>query len=268
MQKLIYLDSNDFSDLSVPADELRPEDAAVLTALRKAQTENSARILLSPPLLSEAVHATMANKQDLMRRASLMRELCGNNMLRYPTDICAMEIDRALSQKPTYVAPNDIISSADEWFGCKYDAHSLAGKRQDFQKKINQRLDKFPRAQRRKLKSQLDLSKASSKPLLRQLIKDSRSTPSTSDDPLLDLVDKDIFVDWLLKEKSDQDVQRHLRCLLSDPYVLFGHVVDSVGQREQLYTIARAGGEKLSKGTRNHRTKFDQAIRIINSGWH
>jgi hypothetical protein len=74
MQKLIYLDSNDFSDLSAPATTMRAEDAAILAALRKTQAENSALILLSPPLLSEAVHATMANKQDSMRRASLMRE--------------------------------------------------------------------------------------------------------------------------------------------------------------------------------------------------
>jgi hypothetical protein len=133
MQKLIYLDSNDFSDLSAPASSLRTDDAIILAALRKSQADSSARILLSPPLLSEAVHATMANKQDSMRRASLMRELCGSNILRYPTDICAMEIDRALSNEQSNLALDDILSSEDEWFGCKFDMNSL--KRRDTKKK-------------------------------------------------------------------------------------------------------------------------------------
>jgi hypothetical protein len=99
MEKLIYLDSNDFSDLSAALNTIRANDAAILAALRKLWQKFTARILLSPPLLSEPVHATMANKQDSMRRASLMRELCGSNILRYPTDICAMEIDHALAHR-------------------------------------------------------------------------------------------------------------------------------------------------------------------------
>jgi hypothetical protein len=248
MQKLIYLDSNDFSDLSAPASSLRADDAIILAALRKTQTDNSARILLSPPLLSEAVHATMANKQDSMHRASLMRELCGSNILRYPTDICAMEIDRALSNEQTNLTLDDILSSGDEWFGCKFDLNSLSDSRRDTQRKIDERLAKMPRAQRRKLKSQLDLSKASSKATFRQLIKDGNSTSSTSDDPLMGLIDQDLFIGWFLREKSDDEVRHHLRRLLSDPYVIFGHVVDRTGHREQLYAIARAGGDKMSAG--------------------
>jgi hypothetical protein len=246
MQKLIYLDSNDFSDLSAREGELRADDAEILAALRNARANNSARILLSPPLLSEAVHATMANKQDSMRRASLMKELCGNSILRYPTDICALEIDRELSDGSVHVALEDILSSKDEWFGIKFDVHSLADRRRETENEISQLLEKLPRAQRRKLKSQLDLSKARSKPIFRQLIKEGHSNAARENDPLLNLVDQDLFVDWFLREKSDEDVQQHLRELMSDPYVLFGHVVDRTGHREQLYGIARTGGEKLS----------------------
>ncbi|MEI9923436.1 MAG: hypothetical protein WDN50_07850 [Bradyrhizobium sp.] len=246
MQKLIYLDSNDFSDLSAPAAALGADDAAILAALRKAQADNSARILMSPPLLSEAVHATMANKQDSMRRASLMRELCGTNILRLPTDICSMEIDRALSNDRTDLTLKDILSSEDEWFGCKFDANSLSESRRNAQQTIDQGLDRLPRAQRRKFKSQLDLSKASSKPIFRQLIKDGRSTPTIESDPLLSLINQDLFVDWFLREKSDEDIRQHLRRLMSDPYVLFGHFVDRTGHREQLYALTRTAGEKLS----------------------
>lgn len=246
MQKLVYLDSNDFSDLSAPADSMRADDISILTALRNAKAENSVRILLSPPLLSEAVHATMASKQDSMRRAGLMRELCGNDILRYPTDICAMEIDRALSKERQELTLRDILSSEDEWFGCKFDIDSLSETRRNCQKEIDQHLKQIPRAQRRKLKSQLDLSKASSKPIFRQLIKEGRAAPPTDNDPLLGLIDQDLFIDWFLGEKSDEDVRKHLRCLMSDPYVLFEHVVDRTGHREKLYSIARTGGEKLS----------------------
>ena len=176
-----------------------------------------------------------------------MRELCGTNILRYPTDICAMEIDRALSNDQTGLTLKDILSSEDEWFGSKYDTHSLKEARKNAQKTIDERLDSLPRAQRRKLKSQLDLSKASSKAIFRQLIKEGRSTPPTDNDPLLSLIDQELFIDWFLREKSDEDVRQHLRRLMSDPYVLFGHVVDRTGHREQLYAIARSGGEKLSR---------------------
>jgi hypothetical protein len=97
MPKSIYLDSSDFSDLSSPEDRLRAEDETVLTALRTAHKNGTALFLLSPPLLSEAVHATEANKKDSVRRAALMRELCGTNTLRYPTQISKMELTRALS---------------------------------------------------------------------------------------------------------------------------------------------------------------------------
>jgi hypothetical protein len=188
----------------------------------------------------------MANKEQSLRRASLMRELCGNDTLRYPTDICAMEIERALSNDQTNLTLKDIFSSKDEWFGIQFDTNSLKEQRKNAEKEINASLEKLPRAQRRKFKSQLDLSKASSKPIYRRLIKDGHAAPSTTHDPLLRLIDPDLFVDWFLREKSDEDVQEHIRRLLTDPYVLFGHVVDRTGHREQLYNIARGAGEKLA----------------------
>jgi hypothetical protein len=122
----------------------------------------------------------------------------------------------------------------------------LKESRKNAEKEVDQLLDKLPRSQRRKLKSQLDLSKASSRPIFRQLIKEGGSNPQSASDPLLGLIDQDLFIDWFLREKTDEDAQRHLRSLMSDPYVLFGHVVDRTGHREQLYAIARSGGEKLS----------------------
>jgi hypothetical protein len=245
MQISIYLDSNDFSDLSAPEDRLRPEDAVILAALRKAKN-NGAKILLSPPLLSEAVHATEASKEHALRRAGLIRELCDTNFLLYPTDVCKLEFARALSGvSSSPLQLDDILSGKDTWFGTPYNLQSLHETRKNAQKKIDERLDQLPRAQRRKLKSQLSLFKASARPLLRQLMKEGQVGGSQTEFPL-NLIDQNQYVDWLLGEKTDFDLHRQLRELLSDPYLLFGHVIDELGHRDQLYNIVRNGGLNLS----------------------
>jgi hypothetical protein len=245
MQISIYLDSNDFSDLSLPEDRLRPEDAIILAALRKAKNVG-AKILLSPPLLSEAVHATEASKEYALRRAGLMRELCDTNFLQYPTDVCKLELARALSgASSSQLELSDILSGKDTWFGTLYNLQSLHETRKNAQKQIDERLDQLPRAQRRKLKSQLSLFKPSARPLLRKLMKDGVSATSKAEFPL-NLIDQNQYVDWLLGGKTDFDLHKQLRELLSDPYILFGHVIDGLGHRDQLYGIVRNGGMNLS----------------------
>jgi len=246
MPKLVYLDSNDFSDLSVPGEKLRPKNSTVLDALRKAHREGHAQFVLSPALLSEAVHATAANKGDALRRASLMRELCGSNTLRYPTDICKAEAKAALANGgPVHLRHADIFSGQDEFFGAPYGTSNLSKIRQEAQKSIDEKLQVLPRNERRKLKSQLTLSKRSSRPLLRQLFSESNWRIEDEEFPL-NLIDQELFLDWLLGEKTHIDLERHLRQILSDPYVMFGYVAEAEDQRANLYSIVRTGGAPLS----------------------
>jgi hypothetical protein len=248
MQKSIYLDSNDFSDLSRPEDQLRPEDAAVLAALRTARNNGTARILLSPPLLSEAVHASETSKEFSLRRASLMRELCDRNFLRYPTDVCKLEFDQALlNAPPIRLSLDQIVSGDGQWFGNDLDVRSLREMRLKTQQGLHERVDqqRLPRTERRKLKSQLNLSKPTSRRLLRQMIGNGKPSEFQNDFPL-NLIDQNQFIAWLLGEKTDFDLHKQLHGIMSDPYILFEHIVDMTGNRDQLYNLVRSPGAKLS----------------------
>ncbi|MBB1090877.1 hypothetical protein HUU61_06215 [Rhodopseudomonas palustris] len=140
-----------------------------------------------------------------------------------------MEVDCALQNDSVHLTLNDILSSEDEWFGVKFDTSALKETKQDIQRQLDERLQQLPRTQRRKLRSQLDLSKARSRSLIRQMIKENLPKPGTSDDPLLDLIDQELLIGWFLNEKSNADLQQHFCELISDPYILFAHVVDRIG---------------------------------------
>lgn len=246
MKKSIYLDSNDFSDLSKPEEELRGDDKAVLHALRNSIEHGAARVLLSPPLLSEAVHATETSKEYALRRAKLMRELCEKNFLPYPTDILRKEFALVTSNSPSKLALDDFISSEGEWFGTPYTLQSLKETRQKARQKLDERLKHLPRAERRKLKSQLDPLKASSRPLLRRLIKEGQQSNSGPAEYPLSLLDQNLYLDWLLGDTTDAAMQKHMHDILCDPYFLFDYIVDETGHRDQLYNLVRNGGTNLS----------------------
>lgn len=245
MKKSIYLDSNDFSDLSEPEDQLRDEDKAVLCTLREATTRGTAIVLLSPPLLSEAVHATESNKEHSLRRASLMHELCGTNFVAYPTNILKIEVTQALSNSPSKLTLADFLSSEGEWFGSPYTLQSLKETRQNALQKIDEHLKHLPRAERRKIKSQLNPLKAGSRSLLRTLIMEGRSNTNQTEFPL-NMLDQDLYLDWFLGDTTDVAMRAHMHDILCNPYVLFRHVIDEIGHRDQLYNLVRKGGASLS----------------------
>jgi hypothetical protein len=260
MAKSIYLDSSDFSDLSLPEARLRPEDKNVLSALRTARQGNTTIFILSPPLLSEAVHATEANKIDATRRANLMRELCGKNTVRYPTDICTLELNRALDgHAEPKLTLAEILSGPDEWFGMKLDIPSTKKIQADFNEKKEARLKELPRRERRRLASQFDLSKPSGKQIFRQTIKDAKWTSKSYGFPL-NLIDEDRFIAWVLGTESEAKIRSYLYGLLSDPYFLFAHAVDETGHRQELYSIVRKGAESLSTNFK----KMGQSILELN----
>ena len=118
MQKTVYLDSNDFSDLSKPEASLDESDKRVLDALRSARANGRAVFYISPIHLSEAVHASETYKESAVRRAALMSELAGDNLLRFPTDVCKLELDRVITgQDDPVCSLSQIVSGPGEWFG-------------------------------------------------------------------------------------------------------------------------------------------------------
>lgn len=250
MPKTIYLDSSDFSDLSAPKERQRPEDAEILTALRKARDDRTAIFLISPPLLSEAVHASASNKEDATRRARLMSELCVTNTLRYPTDISRMELTRALSGKPIKALTlEDILSRDDEWFGRPSDPSHLARKRKEvrstLRRELKARLALAPREQRRAAKAMLDFSKRSSRLFWRQQLNEVDFDSASLDLPI-HLIEKSTFIDWFVGEKTDAEMHSHMTKVLTDPFNLFQYVIEAMDQRKELYGLARMGGLNLS----------------------
>lgn len=95
MCKLIYLDSSDFSDLSALAEQLRSDDRILLQKLRQYREKGSVKFFVSSIHISEAIHAAANHKQSAVRRAALMKELCGSNMLALPNDVYRLEINNA-----------------------------------------------------------------------------------------------------------------------------------------------------------------------------
>jgi hypothetical protein len=158
----VYLDSSDFSDLSTRRE--KPDDEALLTTLIASRREKLAVFPLSPIHLSEAVHHGPGHRDAAVRRAELMKELCGTSMLRYPTEILRMEVERALNHESPPVRM-DAFSGPGEFFGMKFDFRSLRSVRAERESEIRTRISEsgWPRRERRRLLAQLDLSRARSK---------------------------------------------------------------------------------------------------------
>src|SRR5271165_6024546 len=97
MPKLVYLDSSDFSNLSAPYGDLSPERRSILTILREHKSAGTAVFFMSAVHLSEAVHAAREHKEAAVRRAELMHELCGSNILRLATDLPKLELQKAIA---------------------------------------------------------------------------------------------------------------------------------------------------------------------------
>jgi hypothetical protein len=79
-------------------------DKLVLAALKGARSAGTARFPISPIRICEAVHASDDFKEDAIRRAAVMRELGGNDLVRFPTDICKLELSRAFTNESAVCA--------------------------------------------------------------------------------------------------------------------------------------------------------------------
>jgi hypothetical protein len=171
MTKLVYLDSSDFSKLSAPDQELTKENLAVLRALREHKRAGTANFFMSAVHLSEAVHAAEVHKQAAVRRAELMRELCGANILRFPTELPRLELQKALrGEKGIRLSIDEITSKQGEWFGTDVPLDGMDERRDNLRQEVYSQLDKLPRKERRKLRSELDLQRRSSREKWRELL--------------------------------------------------------------------------------------------------
>jgi hypothetical protein len=244
MPKRVYLDSSDFSNLSVPDEELSHEHRAILETLRDHKRAGRAIYFMSPVHLSEAVHAAESHKQTAVRRAELMRELCGPNILRIPTDLPELELKRAMAgQKNIQLSLDEITSHEGEWFGVSVPLGSMPAQRESIRRQITALLDNLPRRERRKRRSELDFRKKSSHPKWRELM--ARSTQMNPPPYPFNLVDQKTAIDWVLEEVSDHELRKRTLKLVHDPYIMFKYLLEDKDSRERLYNSLRKAGAGL-----------------------
>jgi len=242
--KLVYLDANDFSDLSKPENELSSSDKAILELLREVKRSGSARFFVSPIHISEAVHASEKYKDAAVRRATLMQELGAGNILQFPLNICKIELARAFAcEDSVKCSLAEITSKPDEWFGMPHSTEDLKERRDEVSASIDDALRGLNRTERRRQKSKLNPKKKSSHTYIRSLIKEGLSQPPSSNVPVA-LMNPDLVLDWYLGKASDDAFRKNSVGLLSDPYLLFKHFIDELGHRESLYRVIRDQGEK------------------------
>jgi hypothetical protein len=242
--KFVYLDSNDFSDLSKPEDELGDPDKAILEFIRKTKQNGRARFFISPVHISEAVHASDKYKDAAVRRAALMQELGAGNILQFPLNICKIELARAFAGNGrAQCSFAEITSKQNEWFGMPISQDNLKDRRNEVNGAIDTALQGLNRAERRRQKSKLNPKKASSHEYIRSLVKEGLSQPS-SNNMLADLMNPDLALNWYLGKASDEEFRKNSVGLLSDPYLLFKYFIDELGHRESLYRVIRDQGEK------------------------
>lgn len=84
----LYLDSNDFSRF---ADERRPEFQAPYKALLDAVREGRVVCTFSALHVMEAIHTTPEHRRLAVRRAEVIKQLCGRHCLLFWHDLVAAE---------------------------------------------------------------------------------------------------------------------------------------------------------------------------------
>lgn len=246
MPKLVYLDSNDFSDLSHSEAELTDDNKRTLDALREAKHRGNVEFYYSAIHISEAIHAAIKYKPAAVARAKLIQELCGTNLLRYPTDLFRLELDKAFAtQGEAKLSCRELFSQEGEWFGFTIDAIDVKKSRREIKDELQKAIAHYPRRDRKRITSQLDFSKAGSRTAWKELYEYAGSTP-TSEFPF-NLLSRDISFGWLMGDVSEQEIRNRLVAIVSDPFVLFTQLIDRTKERETLYRLLRKEGEEWTE---------------------
>lgn len=236
MTILIYLDSNDFSNLSESA--LSELDNQLLHNLRARRDDGSARFFASAIHISEAVHAAAKYKDSAVRRAALIKDLCGTNAFRLPSDIFRAELTQALATNGDgRLSVAQITARDGEWFGIRPSAISRIEKLAIAIESLDEATAHLPRRERRRLRSKLNFNKESSAREWHHLMSLSQ-TPVKSEFPI-NLLGPRKLIAWLSGEIDDKEVNDALISIIRDPHLVFEHLLDNEDNRNSFYQIAR-----------------------------
>ncbi len=263
MTKLVYLDSSDFSNLSVPDSQLSGENRRILELLRERKRAGAAVFYVSAVHLSEAVHAAGEHKEAAVRRAELIRELCGSNILRLPNDLPKLELQKALSGKrPASLSFDEITSRPGEWFGIEIPPSDLASLRADLRRAVEAATSNLPRRERRKRRAELDLTKTASHEKWRELLK--HGSQSTYVPYPFNLLDASVSIGYVLGEISGAEFRKRIVEIASDPFIIFKYLVDESDKRAPLYNSLRP--KWTDDAETNARQLIDSLSLVVRSG--
>ena len=242
MRKLVYLDSSDFSDLSAPEEQLSADNQQVLRLLKQEKERGAAQFLLSAVHLVEAVHSGPAHKQAAVRRATLMGLLCDSDRLRFPDVLYRLELQKALTTSGDgRLTQNEFLSPSNEFFGL---GSPFARTRKDLQKRFQDKFDSsithLPRRDRRRLKSEWSLTKASGRDRWRARCRSAAIVTQDNPDSLLD---SKLLIDVLLGDRNDNDLSEAVTGRLNDPITMID-TLDVTGEREEFCSLFRKEGQE------------------------
>ncbi len=172
-----------------------------------------------------------------------MKELCGDNVLLHPQELCVREILKLIEGKASgKLTHEEMLSKGDEWFGVKHDHSIIKTENENARQELANELSRIPRAERRRRHLSVNFTKPKTKKAIRALI--YAGSPSPRPPFPFSLIDQKLIVDCFLGEKTEQELSKALLSCIQDHYVLFQHVVDQIGHREALYKITREQGER------------------------
>lgn len=245
MKMIVYLDSCDFSDLSEADSKLSEENRQALNAIRSGIHSGKAQFVLSGVHLSEAVHATdsPSHKKAAVRRAALMTELCSDNFLRLPQEIMSLEIAKAMNgASDAKLSKNELFSGKSQWFGISLPM-DFSQKRHNAMARLEEHIAHFPRNERRKLKSEWALSKASGREKWLKLA--NGATQPLSQEFPFNLFSAKFVTEWAVGHVSDEEYSKRLYEILNNPLGLVQSVLDLTEERQTIYDLLRKEGQKM-----------------------
>jgi hypothetical protein len=245
MSKFVYLDSNDFSRLS--EEKLSADEALILTCLREKRTSEEAQFFASPIHISEAVQANEKFRASAVRRAALIRELCGTNMLIFPDELHRREIRKAMNGPDGRLAFAEITSHPNEWFGIDPPESDSPD---DGLTSLAHTVSCMTRAERRALRPKLKKIWAGRE----------------NKDTLVGLLGEDFTLEWIMSGADPAALAAQIKKTLRDPYTLFDHVAHKPFRRILYDAVRKSGSTWVARLDSIVESSVPTLVFLANSG--
>ncbi|WP_126400910.1 hypothetical protein [Blastochloris tepida] len=238
----LYLDSSDFSDLSLPSALRKPLDGDTLNFLREGIYNNSITLFYSPVHICEIIPEGSHANELSIGRASLISELCGDNLLLVPSEIMSMEISNLNNGIKMQNCASSILAPRDKFLGVCSINPSLIEHRQHILSLFEKEIAHLPRRDRRKIQSTFNFESSSGRNKWRQLFAGKIDNVKLTYP--FDVLPKKLLIDWLVGDADQKHIAYHLLLIANDAKRLVSSLQHMPSVSKQLYELVRDHGEK------------------------